>query len=132
MPLRFYLIYLEDNNDINFNSFNDLPTIINSQRKMNDIILAKNTEFDIRFQKTFNIKPRPSDIDSKTKYDKDGVLYITNDEYNLAQYALSNLIGGIGYWYGDQIYELESNKPSKTDPMTLYSAVPCRSFFPRG
>ncbi|OJD18004.1 hypothetical protein AJ78_01961 [Emergomyces pasteurianus Ep9510] len=65
----------------------------------------------------------------------------------------SNLVGGIGYFYGDSIvdrsnapaYEEENEgfweeteqargqaKPSITDPSELFTSVPSRPFFPRG
>merc|ERR1719410_3368465 len=51
----------------------------------------------------------------------------------LAHYALSNLLGGIGYWSGNQIFQKSPKQaPMYTADMTLLSAVPSRSFFPRG
>ncbi|XP_055594346.1 uncharacterized protein LOC129745350 isoform X2 [Uranotaenia lowii] len=54
-------------------------------------------------------------------------------EIKFAQAAMSNLIGGIGYFYGASKVKSEHNK----DPVSywkapLYTAVPSRSFFPRG
>ncbi|KAL3156046.1 hypothetical protein ABBQ32_013034 [Trebouxia sp. C0010 RCD-2024] len=49
----------------------------------------------------------------------------------VAKAALSNLLGGIGYFYGASLIRL----PHKTLPSQeagLFSAVPSRSFFPRG
>merc|ERR1712099_94595 len=67
-------------------------------------------------------------------YDPDtGRKYIAPGEMQLAHYALSNLIGGVGYWYGNQIWQMRPNHPPQYTPdMTLLSAVPSRSFFPRG
>lgn len=49
----------------------------------------------------------------------------------MAKAALSNMLGGIGYLYGSSLISL----PDKTVPnfeAALFSAVPSRSFFPRG
>lgn len=49
----------------------------------------------------------------------------------VAKAALSNLLGGIGYFYGASLIQL----PDRTVPSQeagLFSAVPSRSFFPRG
>lgn len=52
---------------------------------------------------------------------------------DLAKKALSNMLGGIGYWYGHSL--AKSPTTSTITPLwntPLYSAVPSRSFFPRG
>lgn len=49
----------------------------------------------------------------------------------VAKAALSNMLGGIGYFYGSSVISL----PDRTVPnfeAALFSAVPSRSFFPRG
>ncbi len=49
----------------------------------------------------------------------------------VAKAALSNMLGGIGYFYGSSLISL----PDRTVPnfeAALFSAVPSRSFFPRG
>lgn len=60
----------------------------------------------------------------------------------MASMAFSNLLGGMGYWFGSNtIHEGEKVDPAtgkKQDlvslgpPLPLYSAVPSRPFFPRG
>lgn len=51
--------------------------------------------------------------------------------YNVSKYALSNMLGGIGYWYGHSLVKVgDSTVPLWDRP--LLSAVPSRSFFPRG
>ena len=56
----------------------------------------------------------------------------------LAKAALSNLLGGIGYFYGSSIIAMPRSK-GQGSPTTalspaapLFTAVPSRSFFPRG
>lgn len=45
--------------------------------------------------------------------------------------AMSNMLGGIGYWYGHSLVnDTQTIRPLWNTP--LYSAVPSRSFFPRG
>lgn len=51
----------------------------------------------------------------------------------MAQAAFSNLIGGVGFFTGQSIVKSLSNKePVLYWPANLYTAVPSRSFFPRG
>uniref|UniRef100_T1ISH0 Mannosyl-oligosaccharide glucosidase n=1 Tax=Strigamia maritima TaxID=126957 RepID=T1ISH0_STRMM len=55
------------------------------------------------------------------------------DQVNFAKAAMSNLLGGIGYFYGSSIVQSQFNaEPVKYWPAPLYTAVPSRSFFPRG
>ncbi|KAF9358431.1 Processing alpha glucosidase I [Mortierella sp. AD094] len=91
--------------------------------------------FDERFEKTFNLKQQ--------EYSESMI--------NFAKATMSNLVGGIGYFYGSTIiddsptYEEGQNEhlegpvarrpspdPKPTLPASLFSAVPSRSFFPRG
>ena len=48
-----------------------------------------------------------------------------------AKAALSNMLGGIGYFYGSSDVSL-GQRVLQTPPAALLSAVPSRSFFPRG
>ncbi|XP_041477006.1 mannosyl-oligosaccharide glucosidase-like [Lytechinus variegatus] len=55
------------------------------------------------------------------------------DEVAFAKATMSNMIGGIGYFYGSSVVQSKHN----TEPVAywtapLYTAVPSRSFFPRG
>lgn len=62
-----------------------------------------------------------------------------------AESITSNLVGGIGYFYGSSIVDRNfahewddeddagrAPKPELTEPNVLFTATPSRSFFPRG
>ncbi|XP_058808158.1 uncharacterized protein LOC131673840 isoform X1 [Phymastichus coffea] len=73
--------------------------------------------FDEKFEKIFKLK---------TKGYKE-------DEINFAKLAFSNMIGSIGYFYGSaQVQSIYTDDPVPYWKAPLYSAVPSRSFFPRG
>ncbi|GES73190.1 glycoside hydrolase family 63 protein [Rhizophagus clarus] len=93
---------------------------------------SKSQEFDQRFEKTFGLREKGFD---------DGQIYF-------AQTIMSNLIGGIGYFYGSSIVDrsfTDSDEdeeefwtkyrkaaPELTPPKALFTATPSRPFFPRG
>ncbi|XP_011638747.1 mannosyl-oligosaccharide glucosidase GCS1 [Pogonomyrmex barbatus] len=57
----------------------------------------------------------------------------TDDEVAFAKMAFSNLIGSIGYFYGaSQVQSMYTQGPVPYWKAPLYTAVPSRSFFPRG
>lgn len=57
----------------------------------------------------------------------------TPSEVAFAKSTMSNLIGGIGYFYGASKVQSEYNEnPINYWKAPLYTAVPSRSFFPRG
>lgn len=57
----------------------------------------------------------------------------SESEISAAQAIFSNLIGGIGYFYGSSLVQSKYNKePVEYWKSPLYTAVPSRSFFPRG
>ncbi|XP_004696166.1 mannosyl-oligosaccharide glucosidase [Echinops telfairi] len=80
--------------------------------------------FRERFEKTFRLKKKG----------------LSPEEQALGQAALSGLLGGIGYFYGqglvlpDMGVEGSEQKadPALFPPVPLFTAVPSRSFFPRG
>ncbi|EFC46349.1 glycosyl hydrolase family protein [Naegleria gruberi] len=75
------------------------------------------TCFEQKFQETFNLKEKN----------------LKEDEKEMTMYALSNLVGGIGYYYGDSYHQKGNLQEIRTiEPYALFTACPCRSFFPRG
>ncbi|KAF9106691.1 Processing alpha glucosidase I [Mortierella sp. AM989] len=91
--------------------------------------------FDERFERTFGLKEQG----------------YSDSMVDFAKATMSNLVGGIGYFYGSAIvddsptYEEGQNEhlegpvarrpspdPKHTLPASLFTAVPSRSFFPRG
>ena len=71
----------------------------------------------------------------------------TEEQVSFSKAITSNLLGGIGYFYGDQVVDqgfvhewdaeddelnTEHTGPRRTPPKALFTATPSRSFFPRG
>lgn len=57
----------------------------------------------------------------------------TDDEVTFAKMSFSNLLGSIGYFYGtSQVQSVYNEGPVPYWKAPLYTAVPSRSFFPRG
>ncbi|CAI5449380.1 unnamed protein product [Caenorhabditis angaria] len=104
--------------------------------------LIKSTEIYIKLGKIEN-QGANSDFEKeiqkksqnfKTKFEK--VFEIENKNYTavqktMAKVALSNMLGGIGYWNGFNKVQTSSGLQNY-GPHTLFSAVPSRPFFPRG
>nr|CAG8603675.1 8759_t:CDS:10 [Entrophospora candida] len=100
------------------------------------VLVEKNSkEFDQRFENTFKLTEKG----------------FNSNQIKFAQSITSNLLGGIGYFYGssmvdrtysgdeDDMEEVENfwekltkSNPTLTLPTSLFTATPSRSFFPRG
>ena len=81
-------------------------------------LLAKQNSFDMKFEDTFRLEDKYQNQSHKIKF---------------AQAALSNMIGGIGYFYGHSMVQSKlQTVPVKYWDGPLFTAVPSRSFFPRG
>jgi len=80
--------------------------------------LAKHvSKFDQRFEQVFHLREKGFD-DNSTGF---------------AHAAMSNMVGGIGYFYGHSIVKSDLVKdPVPYWDAPLYTGVPSRSFFPRG
>uniref|UniRef100_A0A1B6MNE2 mannosyl-oligosaccharide glucosidase n=1 Tax=Graphocephala atropunctata TaxID=36148 RepID=A0A1B6MNE2_9HEMI len=82
-----------------------------------DLLAKKVEEFDQKFESIFKLKEK--------KFEDEMI--------NFAKAALSNLLGGIGYFYGSsRVVSDQLEKPVSYWKAPLYTSVPSRSFFPRG
>jgi len=82
-----------------------------------DFLQEKVKEFDDKFESIFQLSGKG----------------FQEDDINFAQAALSNLVGGIGYFYGSsRVISDHLERPVPYWKAPLYTAVPSRSFFPRG
>lgn len=89
---------------------------------LSDRLETKQKEFEERYDQIFNVNNK---VDSK--------------ELSVGRAALSSLLGGVGYFYGQSKIALPKGFTQKNGdkyisywPAALYTAVPSRSFFPRG
>nr|XP_010929770.1 mannosyl-oligosaccharide glucosidase GCS1 [Elaeis guineensis] len=83
---------------------------------------AKQKAFEEKYVRCFDLKDK---VDSETM--------------NVGKAAMANLLGGIGYFYGQSKIALPKGFSQKNGdkfisywPAALFTAVPSRSFFPRG
>lgn len=83
-----------------------------------ELALKKQREiFDEKFEKLFKLRSKG----------------FTEEEIIFAKMSLSNMIGSIGYFYGSsQVQSQYTKGPVPYWKAPLYTAVPSRSFFPRG
>ncbi|XP_065653439.1 uncharacterized protein LOC136071856 [Hydra vulgaris] len=78
---------------------------------------VKVQNYDIKFEKVFNLSSKGYSM----------------EEISFAKAAISNMIGGIGYFYGNSLIKTANSKePYEYWKSDLLTAVPSRSFFPRG
>ena len=85
--------------------------------KYSQVLSDREDNFDIKFEQLFQL--------SSKGYNDSAI--------HFAQSALSNMVGGIGYFYGASIVKSKHNSmPVPYWEAPLYTAVPSRSFFPRG
>jgi len=85
--------------------------------KYSKLLKKKEDAFDLRFEETFHLTGKG----------------FNNSAVKFAQSAMSNMVGGIGYFYGSSVVKSRHNAlavPYWDAP--LYTGVPSRSFFPRG
>lgn len=88
--------------------------------------------FQRQFEQTYGLSDK-----QLSTVGADGVL--TSESFNeshiaFAQAAFSNLIGGMGYFYGSALVQQDPDvqEVRETAVKPLFTAVPSRSFFPRG
>ncbi|XP_044490914.1 mannosyl-oligosaccharide glucosidase GCS1 [Mangifera indica] len=89
---------------------------------LTSLLKEKQHDFDAKFEKCFNVAE---------KLDSESII--------AGKAALGNMLGGIGYFYGQSKISLPKSSKLKSHdnfilywPAELYTAVPSRPFFPRG
>lgn len=81
------------------------------------LLAKKRSEFRHKFEEKFALKAKG--------YKEEQVL--------IAEAALSNMLGSLGYFYGSsRVQSVHTKVPVPYWKAPLYTAVPSRSFFPRG
>ncbi|CAG5036791.1 unnamed protein product [Parnassius apollo] len=77
----------------------------------------KKKSFDKEFEEKFKLKEKG----------------YSEEDVSIARAAMSNMIGGVGYFYGaGRVQSPHTREPVPYWRAPLYTAVPSRSFFPRG
>ena len=110
-------------NEYKFNiNFSTKENNIPSKTELQNLFILKEKLFKEKFSSIFEIKNTQIE---KTKIRK------------LSEEALSNILGGIGYFYGDislkiEEEEEENNYEKLKEKKGLFTGTPCRSFFARG
>ncbi|CCF58947.1 hypothetical protein KAFR_0F03510 [Kazachstania africana CBS 2517] len=111
--------------DVIYNSM-DSKENIRGQNEVNKLIDDSLNEVRIKFDKKFNINSKDE------------------EKHKFALETLSNLLGGIGYFHGNQIIDratvfdedqfeqIKLENGEEEGPFSLFSTVPSRGFFPRG
>nr|UEK51455.1 glucosidase 1B-like protein [Parasacculina yatsui] len=89
-----------------------------SEAQYDRLLAERRSQFAERFRRTF--PPVPGVFDRP-------------EHVQFAHAALSNMLGGIGYFYGSSLVQSPLNRePVPYWRAPLFTAVPSRSFFPRG
>uniref|UniRef100_A0AAV1V5C8 Mannosyl-oligosaccharide glucosidase n=1 Tax=Peronospora matthiolae TaxID=2874970 RepID=A0AAV1V5C8_9STRA len=97
--------------------------------------LAESSQrFTDKFEESFRLSTKTWPIHDEDDDISDDESAFNESLTTFAKAAFSNLIGGTGYFYGSSLVQHDSEKPdvveSSMEP--LLTAVPSRSFFPRG
>eukprot|EP00123_Amoebidium_parasiticum_P020333 comp4778_c0_seq1/m.912 comp4778_c0_seq1/g.912 ORF comp4778_c0_seq1/g.912 comp4778_c0_seq1/m.912 type:complete len:828 (-) comp4778_c0_seq1:179-2662(-) len=98
-------------------------------------IKERAAKFDEEFERKFGISRQGlKDEIQATAVEGVNVESETDSKFEFAQYAFSNLIGGVGYFYGSSkvIGHADGPEVLEQPKAPLLTAVPSRSFFPRG
>ncbi|KAL1489403.1 hypothetical protein ABEB36_014304 [Hypothenemus hampei] len=101
--------------------FESLSVVNSDDRLMGDVYSKAlewhKSRFNQRFEDTFGLKHQG----------------LSSEEIDFARNTLSNMLGGIGYFYGSSLVQsFYTEEPVYYWKAPLYTAVPSRSFFPRG
>ncbi|XP_015781560.1 mannosyl-oligosaccharide glucosidase-like [Tetranychus urticae] len=106
-PVELFF-YLRENSD---------PYLFDSwKNRFDGDLLEKIYHFDADFADVFQLRQKN----------------YNDAQIDFAKSILSNMLGSIGYFYGHSFIKNGSSKPEPYGPLELVSAVPSRSYFPRG
>lgn len=101
----------------NMSSFSDDFVTLPVGDDYSKLLAKKRKEFETKFSEVFQLKQKG----------------YSAEEIRVAEAALSNMLGGIGYFYGaSKVQSTYNNGPVPYWKAPLLTAVPSRSFFPRG
>ncbi|ORZ15868.1 glycoside hydrolase [Absidia repens] len=100
-----------------------------SSKTLDQELDEKEYDFDAQFEQKFQLREKG----------------FSAEQVAFGQFLLSNLLGGVGYFYGSAVVDRshspmqdeesfagETTRPQFTSPQSLFSASPSRPFFPRG
>lgn len=108
--------------DIGFNSLTNTELTMDQTEPLigqdyTEILSTRIATFDQKFEENFHLREKG----------------YSSPEIEFAKSTFSNLIGGIGYFYGSsRVQSVHTKEPVPYWRAPLYTAVPSRSFFPRG
>ncbi|XP_067934654.1 mannosyl-oligosaccharide glucosidase-like [Watersipora subatra] len=109
LPITIEVVYESD-------TFTDRPNSLQGSVLQTEIAL-RTQEFDKKFEKVFRLKEKG----------------YSNEHIAFAQAAMSNMLGGVGFFFGSsKVQSVYNQEPIEYWEAGLFSAVPSRSFFPRG
>ena len=106
---------------------NNLSKEKETKESLNTLINQRTNEFNQKFNQLFKLK-NIEKFKNNNKY----ILDESNAEslQQMSKEALSNILGGIGYYFGN-IKESDNEDDSQNEK-GLFTASPCRSYFARG
>ena len=106
---------------------NNLSKEKETKENLNKLINQRTNEFNKKFNELFKLK-NIENFKNNNKY----ILDESNSEslQQMSKEALSNILGGIGYYFGN-IKESDNGDDTQSEK-GLFTASPCRSYFARG
>jgi mannosyl-oligosaccharide glucosidase len=118
----------DDDFEIIIRYSNNLSKEKESKEYLNTLINQRIAEFNNKFNELFKMKNLEKM--NKNIYNLDE----SNSEslQQMSKEALSNILGGIGYFYGNIKEKINDNEQSSQKEKGLLTATPCRSYFARG
>ena len=124
----FSLDEIKDDFEILIRYSNNLSKEKEPKEHLNNLINQRIKEFNNKFNELFKLK----NIEkiNKNIYNLDE----SNSEslQQMSKEALSNILGGIGYFYGNIKEKNNDNNDNSQKEKGLLTATPCRSYFARG